>query len=238
MRLEVLPDAPAAAARAAARIADAAREAIAARGRFVFAVSGGHTPWIMLRALAGEPLPWEKIHVFQVDERVAPDGDPDRNLTHLKQSLLSRAALPPGNVHAMPVEGPDLDAAARDYAGELERLAGSPPSLDLVHLGLGPDGHTASLVPGDPVLSVTDRDVALTASYMGRRRMTLTYPVLDRARRLLWLVTGAEKAPVLPRLLRRDPSIPAGRVRAADDLLIADRAAAGEAAAGEPPSAG
>ena len=236
MRLEVLPDAEAAAARAAARIAEAARAGIGARGLFAFAVSGGHSPWIMLRELAGEALPWEKIHVFQVDERIAPAGDPDRNLTHLKESLLSRAALPPANVHAMPVEAPDLDAAARDYARELERVAGSPPSLDLVHLGLGPDGHTASLVPNDPVLSVTDRDVAMTASYMGRRRMTLTYPVLDRARRLLWLVTGAEKAPVLPRLLRCDPSIPAGRVRAADDLLIADRAAAGDVVAGEPPS--
>jgi 6-phosphogluconolactonase len=227
VRLEVLPDPAAAAARAAARVADAAREAVAERGRFVFAVSGGHSPWIMLRELAGEPLPWEKIHVFQVDERVAPAGSPDRNLTHLKESLLSRSALPEANVHAMPVETPDLDAAARDYARELERIAGSPPVLDVAHLGLGPDGHTASLVPGDPALGVSDRDVAVTAAYMGRRRMTLTYPVLDRARRVLWLVTGAEKAPVLPRLLRGDPSIPAGRVHAAAANVIADRAAAG-----------
>lgn len=226
MRLEVLPDADAAAARAAARIADAAREAIAARGRFVFAVSGGHSPWIMLRELAGEALPWERIHVFQVDERVAPAGDPDRNLTHLRDSLLSRAPLPEGNVHAMPVEAADLDAAAADYARTLEGLAGRPPVLDLVHLGLGPDGHTASLVPGDPALGVTDRDVALTAVYMGRRRMTLTYPVLDRARSVLWLVTGAEKAPVLPRLMAQDPTIPAGRVSAARADVVADRASA------------
>jgi 6-phosphogluconolactonase len=127
----------------------------------------------------------------------------------------------------MPVEAPDLDAAAAAYARRLEGACGSPPALDLVHLGLGPDGHTASLIPGDAVLEVTDRDVALTGVYMGRRRMTLTYPVLDRARRVLWLVTGAEKAPVLPRLMRADPTIPAGRVRAADALAVADRAAAG-----------
>ncbi|MGE5414085.1 MAG: 6-phosphogluconolactonase [Syntrophomonadaceae bacterium] len=227
MRLEVLPDAAAAASRAAARIAEAAREAVAARGRFVFAVSGGHSPWIMLRALAGERLPWEKIHVFQVDERVAPTGDPDRNLTHLRESLLAHAPLPPENVHAMPVEAADLDAAARGYARELEKLTGSPPVLDLAHLGLGPDGHTASLVPGDPVLSVTDRDVALTAAYMGHRRMTLTYPALDRARRVLWLVTGADKAPMLPRLRDGDSTIPAGRVRGDGALVIADQAAAG-----------
>ena len=203
----------------------AAREAVAARGRFVFAVSGGHSPWVMLRVCAGEPLPWEKVHVFQVDERVAPAGDPDRNLTHLKESLLSRAPLPEANVHAMPVEAADLDAAARAYAKELERLVGSPPAFDLVHLGLGPDGHTASLVPGDPVLSVTDRDVAVTGPYMGHRRMTLTYPVLDRARSVLWLVTGEEKAPVLQRLMRGDPSIPAGRVSSARADVVADRAA-------------
>ncbi len=228
MKLEVLPDADAAAARAAARLAEAAREAIAARGRFVFAVSGGHSPWVMLRALAGEPLPWERVHVFQVDERVAPAGDPDRNLTRLKESLLSRAPLPEANVHAMPVESTDLDAGAAAYAKTLEGVCGSPPALDLVHLGLGPDGHTASLVPGDPVLAVADRDVALTGVYMGHRRMTLTYPVLDRARSVLWLVTGAEKAAVLPRLLRGDPAIPAGRVHATDALIVADRAAAGE----------
>lgn len=227
MRLEILPDADAAASRAAARLAEAARAAVAARGRFVFAVSGGHSPWVMLRAFGGEPLPWGKIHVFQVDERVALAGDPDRNLTHLKESLLSRAPLPEANVHAMPVEAADLEAAARDYARELERFAGSPPALDVVHLGLGPDGHTASLVPGDPVLSVTDRDVAPTAAYMGRRRMTLTYPVLDRARSVLWLVTGPEKAPVLPRLMKGDRSIPAGRVNSDHADVIADAAAAG-----------
>ncbi len=228
MKTEVLADAEAAARRAAGVIAADARAAVAARGRFVMAVSGGRTPWVMLRDLAGEEVPWSGVHVVQVDERVAPAGDPDRNLTHLRESLLSHAPLPPGQIHAMPVEAADLEAAAAAYARLLEGIAGTPPVLDLVHLGLGPDGHTASLVPGDPVLAVTDRDVALTGVYMGRRRMTLTYPVLNRARRVLWLATGAEKVAMLPRLLSGDPSIPAGRVARENALVVADRAAMGE----------
>ena len=226
MKIEVLADADAVARRAAAYIAGEARAAVAARGRFVMAVSGGRTPWVMLRALADEDVPWKSVHVVQVDERVAPAGDPDRNLTHLRESLLEHAPLPPEQIHAMPVESPDLDAAAREYARTLERIAGSPPVLDLVHLGLGSDGHTASLVPGDPVLDVTDRDVALTGVYKGRRRMTLTYPVLNRARRVLWLVTGGDKAAMLPRLTAADTTIPAGRVRQEEALVLADRAAA------------
>jgi 6-phosphogluconolactonase len=230
LKLEVLPDAESAAKAAAALIAANARAAVAARGRFVMAVSGGHTPWIMLRALAAEDVPWNGVHVFQVDERVAPAGDPDRNLTHLRESLLEHAPLPEEQIHAMPVESADLEAAASAYARTLEGLAGRPAVLDLAHLGLGPDGHTASLVPGDPVLAVTDRDVALTGVYMGRRRMTLTYPVLDRARRILWLATGGEKATMLARLRRGDPSIPAGRVRRENAVIVADPAAAGPAA--------
>ncbi len=226
MRIEILADPDAAAARAAAVIAADSRAAVAAHGRFVMAVSGGRTPWLMLRALAGEDVPWQDVHVFQVDERVAPAGDPDRNLTHLHESLIARAPLPPGQIHSMPVESPDLEAAAAQYARTLEQLAGSPPVLDLVHLGLGPDGHTASLVPGDPVLAVADRDVALTGVYMGRRRMTLTYPVLNRARRVLWLVTGSDKAAMLDRLFAGDASIPAGRIRTENSVVLADRAAA------------
>jgi 6-phosphogluconolactonase len=226
MKIEVLADADEVARRAAAVIAGEARSAVAARGRFVMAVSGGQTPWVMLRALAAEDVPWKGVHVMQVDERVAPAGDPDRNLTQLRESLLEHAPLPPDQIHAMPVESPDLDAAAREYARTLERIAGSPPVLDLAHLGLGPDGHTASLVPGDPVLAVADRDVASTGVYMGRRRMTLTYPVLNRARRVLWLVTGGEKAAMLARLTAGDPTIPAGKVRQDEALVLADRVAA------------
>jgi len=229
MKIEVLADADAVARAAAATIAADAREAVAARGRFLMAVSGGHTPWIMLRDLANEDIPWKNVHVFQVDERIAPAGDPDRNLTHLRASLLEHAPLPPEQIHAMPVELPDLEAAAKLYAKTLETIAGSPPVLDLAHLGLGPDGHTASLVPGDPVLDVTDANVGLTGVYTGRRRMTLTYPLLNRSRRILWLVTGAEKVPMLFRLRDGDTSIPAGRISRDQALLLADRAAAGQA---------
>ena len=231
MKLEVFDDADSVARAAAATIAAEARAAIAARGRFAFAVSGGHTPWIMLRALATEEIPWAGVHVFQVDERVAPAGHPDRNLTHLRESLLQYASLRPGQIHAMPVESPDLEAAATEYAETLRQIAGSPPVLDLVHLGLGPDGHTASLVPGDPVLDVTDANVALTGVYQGRRRMTLTYPMLNRARRVLWVVTGSEKVEMLRRLHDGGVSIPAGRVRRDEALLLAGGVAAGQLAA-------
>jgi 6-phosphogluconolactonase len=230
MKLEVFADADVVARAAAEAIAKDARAAVAARGRFTMAVSGGHTPWIMLRALAGEDVPWTGVHVFQVDERVAPDGHPDRNLTHLGESLLQHAPLRLEQVHAMPVGAADLKAAAAEYAKTLEGIAGSPPVLDLVHLGLGPDGHTASLVPGDAVLSVTDADVAVTAAYQGRLRMTLTYPVINRARRILWVVTGSEKTEMLRRLLGSDASIPAGRVHSEQALVLADTAAAGQLA--------
>ena len=226
VRLEVLPDAEAVALRAARWLAAGAREAVAARGRFALAVSGGQTPWQMLRALAAEDVPWHDVHVFQVDERATAAGAPDRNLTHLRESLLGRVPLLPANVHAMPVEQPDLEAAAAGYARELGAVTGAPAVLDVVHLGLGPDGHTASLVPGDPVLEVGDVDVATTGLYAGRRRMTLTDPVLDRARRILWVITGADKAPVLPRLLAGDRALPAGRVRGDRAMALADAAAA------------
>jgi 6-phosphogluconolactonase len=186
----------------------------------------------MLRALAGEDVPWASVHLFQVDERIAPAGDPDRNFTHLRESFLQHVPLDPDQIHAMPVEASDLQAAANKYAMDLRALAGLPAVLDLVHLGLGPDGHTASLVPGDPVLDVTDQDVALTEIYQGRRRMTLTYPTLNRARRVLWVVTGSEKVEMLRRLRESDVSIPAGRVRSDQALLLSDRAAAGQLTVG------
>jgi 6-phosphogluconolactonase len=226
MNIEVLENADSVAERAAGIIAENARAAVAARGRFVMAVSGGHTPWLMLRRLAMNELSWSAVHVAQVDERVAPAGHPDRNLTHLRESLLDHSPLPPDHVHEMPVESPDLEIAAAQYAAALAQIAGSPPLLDLVHLGLGPDGHTASLVPGDPVLDVEDADVALTGPYQGRRRMTLTYPIINRSRCVLWVVTGSEKTNALNRLLSGDHSIPAGRVSREQALVLADQAAA------------
>jgi 6-phosphogluconolactonase len=226
VKIIVFTDAQLVAEEAAVIIAEEARAAVAARGRFIMAVSGGHTPWAMLRALADKDVPWKGVHMVQVDERVAPAGDPDRNLTHLRESLLAHALLRPEQVYAMPVESTDLEAAARAYARTLQDIAGSPPVLDLAHLGLGLDGHTASLVPGDPVLHVTDADVALTEIYRGRRRMTLTYPILNRAKRILWLVTGSDKAEMLVRLRDADTSIPAGLIRRDQALVFADRAAA------------
>lgn len=217
LKIEILPDAAAVAERGAEYVAERARTAVADYGGFTFAVSGGDTPWAMFAHLVGR-MPWEKVTIYQVDERVAPDGDPDRNLTHLRRSL------PPGgaaDIRAMPVGAHDLETAASDYAATL------PAQLDLVHLGLGPDGHTASLVPGDPVLEVVGRDVAVTGEYQGRRRMTLTYPTLNRARHVLWLVTGADKVDALERLRAGDKSIPGARVATANAHVIADRAAAG-----------
>lgn len=226
MKIEVFADANQVAQQAAAMIAADARVAVAARGRFVMAVSGGRTPWQMLCSLAQEDVPWEAMQLAQVDERVAPAGDPDRNLTHLHESLLEHAPLRREQIHAMPVEMADLDAGAKQYAATLQGIAGVPAVLDLIHLGLGPDGHTASLVPGDPVLNVADRDVALTGVYQGRRRMTLTYPILNRARRILWLVTGGDKVGPLAQLRDADGSIPAGRVSQERAIVLADRAAA------------
>ena len=222
--LEVLPDPAAVAARAADYVAGLAQAAAAAGGQFSFAVSGGQTPWAMFRALAAEDMPWTSAELFQVDERVAPAGDPDRNLTHLRESLGGAAAT----VHPMPVEDDDLAAAARAYAAAL------PARFDLVHLGLGPDGHTASLVPGDPVLDETSALVAVTRPYQGHQRMTLTYPALTRAARILWLVTGADKQEPLARLLSGDRSIPAGRVQAGHSLVLADAQAAERVPAAAP----
>jgi len=233
VKIEVHPDDDSVAREGAAIIAADARAAVSSRGRFIMAVSGGRTPWLMLRALAREQMPWEHVHVVQVDERVAPAGDPDRNLAHLRESLLDHAPLPPGHIHAMPVDAEDLNSGAQQYAAMLEEAAGTPPVLDLVHLGLGADGHTASLVPGDPVLDVTGSDAAVTRPYRGRQRMTLTFPVINRSRRILWLVTGREKAGALVRLRDRDPSIPASRVSQHHALILADSLAAEQLGTGE-----
>jgi 6-phosphogluconolactonase len=189
------------------------------------AISGGTTPWQALGALAGEDVPWERVHLFQVDERVAPSGDPERNYSHMKEALIDRIHIPRANVHPMPVEEGDLDAGARRYEAILRGIAGTPPVLDLVQLGLGEDGHTASLFPGDPALQVLDADVALSGLHDGRKRMTLTFPAIDRARCILWMVTGSGKVAALARLRAGDRSIPAGRIRSDRAVLLADTAA-------------
>ena len=217
LEIEILPDADKVAERGAEYVAEQAEAAVADHGRFTFAVSGGRTPWAMFAHLA-EKMPWEKVTIYQVDERIAPEDDPSRNLTHLRESLPAGGSA---DVRPMPVNDDDLYDAAAEYGRSL------PDAFDLVHLGLGPDGHTASLVPGDPVLEITERKVALTRKYQGRRRMTLTYPVLDRARHLLWLVTGEDKVDALARLRANDQSIPGGRVSPAHAHVIADSAANG-----------
>jgi 6-phosphogluconolactonase len=220
IELEVAGDEKAASRRAAELIAAAGDEAAAERGRFAFAMSGGRSPWAMLAILGElEAMPWDRTELFQVDERVAAPGDEARNLTHmvLGLSMDHQATLRP-----MPVTQRDLDAAAREYEASL------PDRFDLVHLGLGPDGHTASLVPGDPVLDVRDRRVAITETfYQDHRRMTLTYPALNDARRIVWLVTGPDKPEALQKLLAGDESIPAARVHNDNVILVADEAAAG-----------
>jgi 6-phosphogluconolactonase len=218
-RLEVLDDPDAVHRRGAELIAEAARAATEERGSCALGVSGGRDPWPMFSRLEDFGLDWRAIEIFQVDERVAPPGSDERNLTHLVESLSIGAQ---GSIRPMPVNDDDLDAAANRYAESL------PDALDIAHLGIGPDGHTASLVPDDPVLEVRDRRVAVTAGeYQGVRRMTLTYPELERVRILLWVVTGDEKVDALQKLIAQDPSTPSGRVRpGGDSLILADRAAA------------
>jgi 6-phosphogluconolactonase len=217
---EVFADADAASRRAAELIAAAGQEAVAARGEFTLALSGGKSPWRMV-ALLGDivEMPWERTRIFQVDERIAPPGDEARNLTQLIRML---ALSHQSGLKPMPVTSRDLDAAAGEYEAQL------PERLDLVHLGIGPDGHTASLVPGDPVLDVSDRRVAVTAhEYEGHRRMTLTFPELAAARKVLWLTLGEKVRAPLAQLLAGDRSIPAGRVENEAMTVVADEAAAG-----------
>ena len=212
-RVSVSTTAELAASEAAAEISRRARAAVAERGAFTLAISGGRSPWMMLAHLADLDMPWADTVIFQVDERIGAADDPQRNLTGLLH------ALPPSCLAAvvpMPVEADDLPAACATYATAM------PTTLDLVHLGLGSDGHTASLVPGDPVLDVIDADVALTGMYQDRRRMTLTYPRIERARAILWLVTGSEKRAALARLLAHDRAIPAGRVTNGHQVVFAD----------------
>ena len=215
MVAKVVEDREQAAAEAARVIGIAGDAAIRERGKFEFAISGGKTPWRMLELLADGGLDWSKTLLYQVDERIAPSGSPERNLTHI---VLTLPLACQGSIRPMPVGGEDLEGAAASYGWAL------PERLDLIHLGLGSDGHTASLVPGDPVLEVDDRLVALTeGEYEGTRRMTLTYPALDQARRIVFLVTGEDKEDALVKLIDRDPSIPAGRINNENVLVVTDR---------------
>ncbi len=229
--VRVCPDASALAGAAAEHVAQRAAAAIAQRGRFHLALSGGSTPWAMLERLHGTDLDWGAVVIHQVDERFAPDGDDDRNLTHLMGALqgMEATVVPMGTAVSMDGGVPESDAevwaAADSYAATL------PERFDLVHLGLGEDGHTASLVPGDPVLDETVRLVGCTQAYRGRRRMTLTYRGLARAESIMWLVAGAAKARALAALLAGDTSIPAARVVAPESVLFVDSAAAGRDAA-------
>jgi 6-phosphogluconolactonase len=226
VKIDVFPDAHVVATQGAAFIATCARAAVKQRNQFTLATSGGQTPWEMFRALADEEVPWDRIQVYQVDERIVPAGDPNRNLTQMKENLLSHTPLRPEQIHAMPIDQRNLNTALRQYAASLEKYTGKPPILDLIHLGLGTDGHTASLMPGDPVTEVTDHDVGLTGVHHGRQRMTLTYPILNRARQILWLVTGTAKSIMLARLRSGDTTIPAGRINSDRALVIADEDAA------------
>ncbi len=226
MEIKILPSPETVANEAARMTAKIARASVAERGRFLMAVSGGKTPWLMLRALGQENVPWESMHIFQVDERIAPFSHPDRNLTHIQECLLGNTLLNESQIYAMPVEGNDLEIAATSYEKTLCRIAGTPPIFDLVHLGLGSDGHTASLVPEDRVLEINDRDIAITDFYQGRQRMTLTFPIINRARNIVWVIAGADKSLMLKLLLDADSSIPAGQICQDNAFILADRAAA------------
>lgn len=180
----------------------------------------------MLRRFATAELPWSAVHVTQVDERCVPRDDPRRNFGVLQRILVGEGPLPGANLLAMPVEHDDLEQDAVEFSGRLAQWLGTAGIFDMVQLGLGADGHTASLIPNDPVLGVDDRNVAVTSVYEGTRRMTLTLPVLSAARERLWLVTGAAKADALGALLKGEGTAPAVRVKRAGTTVVADEAAA------------
>jgi 6-phosphogluconolactonase len=226
MEINVFLNSDEVASQAARLIAKLIRENIAKKGFFTFAVSGGRTPWEMVKVLAQENLPWEKVYLFQVDERVVPDGHPDRNLTQLFNAIQGSKLVTRLNIFPMQVTAENLPMACEEYAQHLAEITKSG-KLDLIHLGMGSDGHTASLIPGDAVCDIQDRDVAMTAApYQGRDRMTLTYPAINRAEKILWIATGAEKSSMLQRLLEADHGIPAGKISRDQALVFADQEAA------------
>ncbi|GAB3221083.1 6-phosphogluconolactonase [Algoriphagus aestuariicola] len=226
MEIRTFQSASEVAKEAADYIADRIRENIAKKGIFTMAISGGRTPWEMIKALAAHDLPWEKVFLFQVDERIAPDGHPDRNLTQLFKSIEDTKLPTRLNIFPMHVVAEDLDQACLEYSESIRRIT-ETGKLDLIHLGIGTDGHTASLIPGDEVLQVVDRDVALTGNpYQGRYRMTLTYPLINQAEKILWVITGEEKAEMLNRLLHQDPAIPAGNISQEHTIILTEESAA------------
>jgi 6-phosphogluconolactonase len=225
VQIKSFPTAAETAAAAARYIQGYAVESIDSRGSFKCAFSGGKTPWVMLEHLSRCAVPWQKCHLFQVDERVTPAGDDSRNLSHIQGNLINRACIPASSIHPMPVECDSLTDSAREYEHTLISICGDPPILDLVLLGLGTDGHTASLIPGDPVLKVKSKCVGLTGEYHGVRRMTLTFPTLNAARIKLWLVTGKGKADILKAFLENDLTFPASGVSKDEAIVFADDSA-------------
>lgn len=225
MKLLVLPDIDSVSQQAVKIITRFAQDRINQNNQFLFAVSGGSTPWLMLRQLADSDLTWSKVLLFQTDERIAPAGDSQRNLVHIKQQLMDHSTFTLRQIYAMPVEQADLKSAAHQYAEELRKLCGNPPTLDLIHLGLGEDGHTASLLPADAALTSRET-ITISNEYQGLRRMTMTYSVINAARRRLWIVTGANKRGMLERLYYGDRSIPAGLVERDNAIILADEDAA------------
>ncbi len=209
------------AAQAADVFATAITAAVELRGHCVLALSGGDTPTPVFEELATRDLPWSDVIITQVDERVAPSGSPLRNIEAQRKAF---DGLP---VEWLPlsVEGP-IRRQIEELLNSLADVAGDPPILDVVHLGLGSDGHTASLVPGDAVLDETERVLAITGEYQGTRRLTFTRPMLDRARLVVWLVKGADKAEALRSLVNGDDSIPASLLKPQHSLIIADTEAA------------
>lgn len=226
MEIRTFQSAEEVAKEAANYIADRIREHLAKKNFFTMAISGGRTPWEMIKELAKEDLEWEKVFLFQVDERIAPDGHPDRNLTQLFKSIENSKLPTRLNIFPMHVVAEDLDQACEEYANHIKRVT-ETGKLDLVHLGIGSDGHTASLIPGDDVLNIQDKNVALTSSpYQGRNRMTLTYPLINQAEKILWIITGEEKAEMLERLLQQDPNIPAGKINQSHAIILTEESAA------------
>jgi 6-phosphogluconolactonase len=228
--VEVFADRAALAEGAARTIVDAAREAVTTRGRFLIALAGGATPRETYARLASLPwrdaVPWARTFVFFGDERCVPPDHPESNYRMADDILLSKVPLPPAQVFRMPGEADDSDAAAAEYARTLAAVFGTRrgevPRFDLILLGIGLDGHTASLFPGSPVLKEVFRPVAAmhAAAAVIPRRLTLTFPVLNGAAHVVFLVSGPEKARLVRTVLRDPTAFPAGMVAPAQGQLV------------------